>query len=494
MINEIHQVIDLSIIKSKRIIGITTTGAARLNEMINNLNPKVVLVEEAAEILESQLVACLSDKIEQLILIGDHQQLQPSSNSYFLEKNKNFTYSLFERLIMNGFGASLLNTQRRMNPSISNLIKPIYIENQNLILNDHQIVLTRKLIINTKKSKKEIPNIVSRVFWWTHNEPEQVSVIGRSKMNITEVSMIENLVTFLTNNHINQSSITVIGAYQGQVYEIKKKLKLKLFNDVQVETVDKYQGSENDIIILSCVRSNPEKKIGFLGKTNRVCVALSRARLGLYIIGNKETVACGKNQFWVNTANELEKMNAIGPNFMVQCQYHKHINNQIHFSKFEELNSFCCNKMCKEIYIPCGHKCIKKCHEKSDHLNNCPFPCERILLCGHTCSNICHQICVSDCLVKLDKFFESCGHTNKVSCYQYSKISCKTIIKIVLECNHEWVGICSEDKVCNVKIDKTLSCGHIVNIECSKQESIIPCNCDGCEGGEIGRASCRERV
>ena len=60
-------------------------------------------------------------------------------------------------------------------------------------------------------------------------------------------------------------------------------LKKQLFNNdlpfVDCQTVDKFQGSENDIIILSCVRSNPEKNIGFLKKKNRICVALSRARL-----------------------------------------------------------------------------------------------------------------------------------------------------------------------------------------------------------------------
>ena len=55
---------------------------------------------------------------------------------------------------------------------------------------------------------------------------------------------------------------------------------------VKVTTVDNYQGEENDIIILSCVRSNAQNKIGFLAETNRINVALSRARLGLYVFGN----------------------------------------------------------------------------------------------------------------------------------------------------------------------------------------------------------------
>lgn len=61
---------------------------------------------------------------------------------------------------------------------------------------------------------------------------------------------------------------------------------------VRISTVDNYQGEENDIILLSLVRSNNFDQIGFLKTSNRICVALSRARNGLYIFGNK---TCLKN-------------------------------------------------------------------------------------------------------------------------------------------------------------------------------------------------------
>lgn len=58
------------------------------------------------------------------------------------------------------------------------------------------------------------------------------------------------------------------------------------FTGVRVTSIDNYQGEENDIIILSLVRSNKEGKVGFLRTDNRVCVALSRAKIGLYAFGN----------------------------------------------------------------------------------------------------------------------------------------------------------------------------------------------------------------
>ena len=62
---------------------------------------------------------------------------------------------------------------------------------------------------------------------------------------------------------------------------------------VLIKTVDNYQGEENDIVILSLVRSNNRDNIGFLKISNRVCVALSRARLGMYIFGNATTLLAG---------------------------------------------------------------------------------------------------------------------------------------------------------------------------------------------------------
>ena len=77
------------------------------------------------------------------------------------------------------------------------------------------------------------------------------------------------------------SQITVLTMYLGQMAEIKKKLKENKMEQIKVTTVDNYQGEENDIILLSLVRSNSERKIGFLEVKNRVCVALSRAKKGI---------------------------------------------------------------------------------------------------------------------------------------------------------------------------------------------------------------------
>ena len=82
--------------------------------------------------------------------------------------------------------------------------------------------------------------------------------------------------------------------------------------DVKCIVVHKYQGEENEIILLSLVRSNKEAKIGFLKTENRVCVALSRARKGLYIVGNMDNLCESGGELWQEIKKTLQEGEAIG--------------------------------------------------------------------------------------------------------------------------------------------------------------------------------------
>lgn len=84
-----------------------------------------------------------------------------------------------------------------------------------------------------------------------------------------------------------------------------------MLEDVSVCTLDSYQGKENNIILLSLVRSNAENRIGFLAIENRVCVALSRAKIGFYIIGNMSCLSA-KSMLWKKMKITLEQQQALG--------------------------------------------------------------------------------------------------------------------------------------------------------------------------------------
>ena len=141
----------LEILKKAKIVAVTTTGAAIHQHLLSKLEAPIVFVEEAAEILESNLLAVLTPHVKHMVLIGDHKQLKPNVrdkcatckdsqlNSYHhafvhialqlacskLEKNR-FNVSLFERLIRNDYPHTLLLTQNRMHPDLVPLFEYHY--------------------------------------------------------------------------------------------------------------------------------------------------------------------------------------------------------------------------------------------------------------------------------------------------------------------------------------------------------------------------------
>ena len=92
------------VLASKRVIGCTTTGAAKYKELLDTANASVLIIEEAGEVLEAHVLSSLQPTTKHMILIGDHQQLRPKLEHYPLSVEAphydlNFNISLFERLI-----------------------------------------------------------------------------------------------------------------------------------------------------------------------------------------------------------------------------------------------------------------------------------------------------------------------------------------------------------------------------------------------------------
>ncbi|KAJ8938439.1 hypothetical protein NQ314_011475 [Rhamnusium bicolor] len=271
--NEFRDMEDTQIMKNSLVVGMTTTGAARLQASLQALKSPIVIVEEAAEVLEAHIISSLTNYCKHLILIGDHQQLKPSTANYKIETQYLLGISLFERMVLNKIQCHTLNIQHRMRPEISCLVHPsIY-----PVLEDHKSVMNRPPICGLENC----------LYFIDHQEPEQLCK-DSSKKNVHEARFLINLAKHLILNGYKPENITILSAYLGQMFEMqreKSQYKL-LLQDVRIAVLDNYQGEESDIILLSLVRSNTENKIGFLKNENRVCVALSRARNGFYMMGN----------------------------------------------------------------------------------------------------------------------------------------------------------------------------------------------------------------
>ena len=104
------------VIRRATVVGMTTSGAARYHSMLQRISPKIVIIEEAAEVLEAHIITSLSRNTKHTILIGDHKQLRPKATVYELAQKYNLEISLFERMVLNSMDCKRLSTQHRMRP------------------------------------------------------------------------------------------------------------------------------------------------------------------------------------------------------------------------------------------------------------------------------------------------------------------------------------------------------------------------------------------
>lgn len=169
-----------------------------------------------------------------------------------------------------------------MKPKICDLIRPVIYPD----LKDDLSVMDRTRIVGVEKD----------LYFIDHRNEEQT--LGEtSKKNDFESVYCIKLARYLILNGYKPENITILAAYLGQMFEMQreKKKHLNIMRDVRIAVLDNYQGEESDIILLSLVRNNKQNINGFLKIENRVCVALSRARNGLYILGNLQQLCNDRN-------------------------------------------------------------------------------------------------------------------------------------------------------------------------------------------------------
>ncbi|KAH0541822.1 hypothetical protein FGG08_003705 [Glutinoglossum americanum] len=339
---------DSYIIKEKRIVACTTTGAAKYVNDIQAASPEVLLVEEAGEILESHILSALGSETKQLILIGDHKQLRPKYANYQLSVEKGEGYdlnrSLFERLILKGFPHQTLSQQHRMRPEISSVVR--------------QLTYPDLTDAPSTAGRPDLRGFQGNVMFINHDHPEDENYQlnrddprGSSKQNKFEAEMTLKCVRYLSQNGYSSENIVVLTPYLAQLHLLRNILSKDndpVLNDLDsyelvragllstaaaassrrplhISSIDNYQGEECEIVLVSLTRSNASRDIGFMSAPERLNVLLSRARNSLIMIGNMETFLNARKgrDNWMKFFSLLKLSGQIYDGFPVRCEIHK---------------------------------------------------------------------------------------------------------------------------------------------------------------------------
>ncbi|KAL6921145.1 hypothetical protein FSST1_005171 [Fusarium sambucinum] len=444
--DEIRGDIDLRCLNEADIVGVTTTGLARNLTLLRKLRCKVMLCEEAGEVLEAHILTALLPSIEHAILIGDHLQLRPQIQNYDLQSNnprgKQFSLdvSLFERLVEPSHDTavkipySVLETQRRMHPSIAELVRSTLYPS----LKDSQNVEDYPQVVGMRR----------RLFWFNHDRPENANgndeSMSTSRSNNFEVDMTVSLVSHLSQQgKYGAGDIAVLTPYLGQLQLLRRKMesmfeicvndrdadeleaiegengdaslpnlgplrKTTLLKTVRVATVDNFQGEEAKVIVISMVRNNPQKECGFLKTSNRINVLLSRAQHGMYIIGNRSSYE--RVPMWNEVIRILAGNGNVGAKLELQCPRHPEtamlVSHPEHFSQMSPEGG--CRLVCDK-RLTCGHPCKRKCHSDTLHRAvKCLEACPRLKQgCNHACPLKCGEPCQKKCLDVVMKYTSS---------------------------------------------------------------------------------------
>lgn len=342
------------VMNSARIVGATTTGAAKYSDLMQSYDADVVIIEEAAEILEAHTLSSIF-QAKQLVLIGDHKQLRPKVDAFALTVASGNGYrldmSLFERLVTEmKFPYSQLRSQHRMRPEISDLIRLDTYPN----LIDHDA--TRELA--------DVKGVDLNLLFIDHDRPDsgntfqqqKSAILDTSKSNEYEAGMAVALCRYLLQQgQFKPHDIVILTPYLGQVQLLALKMHAELTDvtavlseqdklemedssigsspgeetaasstGVRVSSVDNFQGEEGKVVIVSLVRSNAKGSLGFLDQQQRVNVLLSRARNGMYIFGSKRTLTQKPKgeATWGRILDKLNEENRVVPGVPVRCQAH----------------------------------------------------------------------------------------------------------------------------------------------------------------------------
>lgn len=332
---EIELRINAELFGEARVIACTLVGSA--HHLLEGMKFGTLFIDEAAQALEA---ACWipMKRASRVILAGDHCQLPPTVKS-IAALRAGLGKTLMERIAENKPEVvTLLKIQYRMNDEIMRFSSDWFyggkvesapqIKYRSVLDYDHPITWIdtsneeNQITIEGEDAPEDSASTSSSVSAANQNSDlnfkeqfvgESFGRINKAEAELTLLTLAEYF-TKISKQRVLEERIDVgiISPYRAQVQYLKKLIKKYEFFKpyrrlISVNTVDGFQGQERDVILISLVRSNDEGQIGFLKDLRRMNVAITRARMKLIILGNKDTMT--KHPFYKKLWEYVEAIN-----------------------------------------------------------------------------------------------------------------------------------------------------------------------------------------
>lgn len=335
---EIELRINAELFGEARVIACTLVGSA--HHLLEGMKFGTLFIDEAAQALEA---ACWipMKKASRVILAGDHCQLPPTVKS-IAALRAGLGKTLMERIAENKPEVvTLLKIQYRMNDEIMRFSSDWFyggkvesapqIKYRSVLDYDHPITWIdtsneeNQITIEGEDAPEDSASTASSVSAANQNSDlnfkeqfvgESFGRINKAEAELTLLTLAEYFTKIGKQRVLEERiDVGIISPYRAQVQYLKKLIKKYEFFKpyrrlISVNTVDGFQGQERDVILISLVRSNDEGQIGFLKDLRRMNVAMTRARMKLIILGNKDTMT--KHPFYKKLWEYVKAINNNG--------------------------------------------------------------------------------------------------------------------------------------------------------------------------------------
>ncbi|MCC9599130.1 AAA domain-containing protein [Stieleria sp. JC731] len=289
-----------SIIDSADVICTTTTID---EDLLAGAKFETVVIDEACQCTESSAWQAIL-RADMLVMAGDHCQLPPTVLSD-QAASEGMQDSMMHRLIERE-GSSIfrrLTVQYRMHRDIMDFSSNEFYEGT--LVADPSVASHLLCDLPRVETNELTDSALMFVDTAGANMNEEIERDGESKFNAGEGKLIERFATELVESGVDRDQIAIIAPYAAQVRWLRNRPSLR---DIEIDTVDGFQGREKEAVLITMTRSNDRGEIGFLRDKRRTNVALTRARRKLIVIGDSATL--GSNEFYGRMLEYFEQKQA----------------------------------------------------------------------------------------------------------------------------------------------------------------------------------------